>query len=94
MAEVKDPHSGGNPDERTYWLDNPKNVKKIVYALYVACAIVFLADLFPYKHHLHYGFEGWFGFYALYGFIGCVVLVLAAKLMRVFIMRDENYYDE
>jgi len=33
------------------------------------------------------------GFYALYGFIGCVVLVFVAKWMRIILMRPEKYYD-
>lgn len=85
-----------NPEgtaERTYWLDNPKNVDKVVYSLYAVCAIVFLLDVIPYKHHLHFGFENWFGFYSLYGFIACVGLVLAAKVLRVILMREEDYYD-
>ena len=34
-----------------------------------------------------------FGFYGLFGFIVCVALVLAAKWMRTFLMRPEDYYD-
>ena len=34
------------------------------------------------------------GFYAFYGFIGCVVLVLLATAMRKVLMRDEDYYDD
>ena len=33
-------------------------------------------------------------FYPVYGFVGCVVLVLVAKWMRSFLMRPEDYYDE
>jgi len=34
------------------------------------------------------------GFYALFGFVACVVLVLIAKEMRKVLMRDEDYYDD
>ena len=34
-----------------------------------------------------------FGFHAVYGFVACVVLVLAAKQLRRVLMRDENYYE-
>lgn len=30
--------------------------------------------------------------YAIYGFIGCVVLVLVGRVLRRFVMRDERYY--
>ena len=80
-------------DERTYWLDDKKNVDKICYALYTVCAVVALADFFPYKHHLHFDFEYWPGFYSIYGFVACVALVLAATQLRKVLMRDEDYYD-
>ena len=37
--------------------------------------------------------EGYFGFYSLYGFCACVVLVLVAKEMRKVLMRDEDHYE-
>ena len=80
-------------NERKYWLDDPRNVDKIVYGLYAICALVGLLDLFPYKHHLHFDFEYWPGFYSIYGFVACFGLVLAAKQLRKIVMRDEDYYD-
>jgi len=44
--------------------------------------------------HGPFAIEYIWGFYALYGFVGCVFLVLAAKLMRVILMRPEDYYDK
>ena len=81
-------------DERKYWLDDPKSVDKICYALYAICAIFALADFFPYKHHLHFDFEYWKGFSSIYGFVSCVALVLAATQLRKVLMRDEDYYDD
>ena len=78
--------------ERKYWLDEPRNVKKVVYALYAICALLFGADLFVHKHS-HFDFENWFGIFALFGFVACVALVLAAKVLRVLLKRDEDYYD-
>tara|TARA_R110002012_G_scaffold30211_1_gene91965 strand:+ start:106 stop:396 length:291 start_codon:yes stop_codon:yes gene_type:complete len=89
-SKTPEPHS--NPDEKAYWLDNPRNVNKIVIAVFIVCALLFAADGF-YDKHPHFEAESWFGFYAIYGFVMCVGLVLAAKLMRTFLMRDEDYYD-
>ena len=33
------------------------------------------------------------GFYAFYGFLGSVGLVLTAKMLRVILMKPEDYYD-
>lgn len=81
-----------NTEGRRSWLDDPKNGRKIVLALFALCGVLFLADGF-YEKHSHFSAEDVFGFYALYGFVMCVVLVIGAKLMRVFLMRDEDYYD-
>lgn len=75
-----------------HWLDDPSNVKKIVRALFVVCGLLFVADAF-YEKHSHFEAENIFGFYAIYGFVMCVALVLAAKVLRIFLMRDEDYYD-
>jgi hypothetical protein len=78
--------------ERTYWLDHPRNVDRLVYSLYAVCALLILADLFMDRHG-PFAIERAFGFYGIFGFVACVGLVLAAKELRKFIMRPENYYD-
>jgi hypothetical protein len=79
-------------NDRKYWLDEPRNVDRIFYALCALCALLGLADLFYHKH-VHYRWESWFAFYGVYGFVCCVALVLTAKQMRKIVMRDERYYD-
>ena len=32
------------------------------------------------------------GSYAIYGFVGCVILVLLGRVLRRFVMRGEDYY--
>ncbi len=81
-----------NSDERKYWLDEPNNVKKVIYALCIVCVGLFLADALYHKHS-HFEAENFFGFYAIFGFVVCVALVLAAKWMRILLMRPEDYYD-
>lgn len=85
------PHSPDNG--RKYWLDNPKNVDKVYWSVIVVSALLFLCDALYHKHP-QFGIEKAFGFYGLFGFIACVGLVLAAKGLRVWLMRGEDYYDE
>jgi hypothetical protein len=80
----------------------PKNVRIVLRLLFTACAAVFLLDIVDLVlpllglHELRHAetpWEGLPGFYAIYGFVACVLLVLAAKEMRKVLMRDEDYYD-
>lgn len=82
------------PGEKTYWLDDKKNVDKIWYALIGICALTVIADLFYHKH-VKYAVEDFIpGMYGWYALIGCVFLVLSAKILRKVVMRDEAYYDK
>lgn len=82
-----------DPAQDKGWFDDKRNVRKIVWALVIVCAGLFAADGFYHKHP-YFAVEGFFGFYAIYGFVMCVGLVLGAKVMRKFLMRDEDYYDK
>ncbi len=82
-----------NVGERTHIFDNPANVKRVLVMLYAACALLLLAD-FVLHRHIEHPLEELPGFYAVYGFVGCVTLVVAAKELRRLVMRPEDYYDE
>jgi hypothetical protein len=73
--------------------DNPENVKKAIYVLFAICGFTFALDFFV-SRHVDHPWEALFGFYAVYGFVACVILVLAAKEMRKILMRKEDYYDD
>jgi hypothetical protein len=84
MAEQQEP-SG--------FFDKPENISKMLKVFYVVCALLVIADFIVHRH-IYHDWENIPAFYAIYGFIGCVVLVLIAREMRKFLMRGENYYDE
>jgi hypothetical protein len=79
-------------NEKKYWLDDPANVRKVYYGLWVACIVLAALDLFYHKH-VHYDFEELIGFFGFFGFVACVGLVLASKGLRRIVMRDEDFYD-
>jgi len=67
-------------------------LKRGLAIFYALCAALFLIDFLPWRHAEN-PLDGLWGFYAFYGFVACVALVLIAKWMRTFLMRDQNYYD-
>lgn len=85
--------SGQKKGERTYWLDDSRNVTKIFYALVALCVVVLAADFGAYHKHGHFEFEQLPGFNAFFGFLAYLGLVLSATLLRKLLKRDEDYYD-
>lgn len=78
--------------DKRHMFDNPRNVRRVVYALFAICALTFAGDFFV-ERHVDHPWEVLFGFYAVYGFVACVLLVLVAKEMRKVLMRKEDHYD-
>ncbi len=78
-------------NNKKHFFDKKENIRRVIHVFYTLCALLLMADLVVDRHILH-SWENLFGFYALFGFIACVVLVLVAKQMRKVLMRDENYY--
>lgn len=79
--------------EKKYLFDNPKNVELLLKVFYAICIFLVVVDFIVHRHIL-LAWENIPAFYAIYGFIACVVLVVLAKIMRIYVMRDEEYYDE
>ncbi len=74
------------------WVDKPANQRLVRRFIYIACALLFIAD-FVVHRHISTPAERIPAFYALYGFVALVGVVMAAKGLRRLIMRDEGYYD-
>lgn len=95
MAVKKNP----DPTEKPGWFDRPENVGKVLKGLYIACGFFVVLDIFfwiiGFDKHPYFKWEQWPGFYAIYGFVACVLLVLVSKyVLRPLVMRDEDYYEE
>lgn len=80
------------------WFQRPSNFRRILLGLFGACVLIVLVDLLfwiaGYDKHPHFAWEQWPGFYAVFGFVACVVLVLVSRfILRPLVMRDEDYYD-
>jgi hypothetical protein len=79
-----------NP-EKQHIFDDPNNVRRVVRTLVVICIGLVISDFIYHRHVIH-PWEGLPGFYALFGFVACVGLVMIARELRKLIMRDEDYY--
>ena len=80
------------PEQKSRWLDHPENVTRLYRVVWVAGIALVLAELFVHRHE-EVEFAGWFAFYALFGFVACVALVVTAKALRRVLKRPEDYYE-
>ena len=85
--------SENKKDEKIYFFDKPENIKRVLYVFYTLCVILVLAD-FVIHRHVILVWENIPAFYAIYGFVACVSLVVVAKLIRKVVMRKEDYYND
>ena len=93
MSKNDAAESAGNGADKAHIFDNPANVRRVLVLLYAVCGLLLLADLALHRHVEH-PLEGLPGFYAVFGFVGCVSLVVVAKELRRLVMRPEDYYDD
>ena len=80
-------------NEKKYLFDNPRNVNRLLATFFSSLVVLLIIEFFIHKHP-HFPWEGWLEFYAVYGFVACVVLVIVAKyILRPIMRRREDYYD-
>lgn len=78
---------------KTHMFDKPGNVKRVLIIFFSSLLVLLAVDFFIHKH-TYFPWEEWPEFYAFFGFVACVVLVLTAKyILRPLVKRDENYYE-
>ena len=69
-----------------------KGVKKIGYIILI---LVFIVDFFIPRHEIHFIGDKIPGFWSIFGFVACILIILISKWIgHLGIMQDENYYHE
>lgn len=64
-------------------------------ASYVFLGLLVVVDVVIPRHHPHFLGDLVPGFWALFGLIACVLIVVVSKwLGKRFLFREENYYDQ
>ena len=73
-------------------------LKTVIGIGYAVLVLVVVLDAIPAvvdKEHAHTRPEHWPAFWAVFGFVGCVLLVVVSKLYGHFaVSTREDYYDE
>ncbi len=77
---------------KDHWLVRKDTIRKLWWLFGAILAATVAADFFVY-HKAYFGIDGTFGFGAWFGFLACVLMVLFAKGLGVFLKRRDTYYD-
>ena len=76
-----------------YLYENSAIFRNAFKVLCGICAALFIAGMLTEKHP-YFDVEKFGGFYAVYGLLAYIVLVLAGKyLLRPLVKRKEDYYE-
>ena len=74
--------------------DTRKIISGAVFGwLAAVCTALVVLEWFVHRHAT-YPWEGWPGFYAIFGFVAFAGIVLLGKQLRRVIRRDDDYYDD
>ena len=79
------------PDD--HWLARPRTVRLLWVVFIAVLVLTVVADFFV-DHHGVFGIDGTVGFYAWYGFLSCLVLVVGAKALGAVLSRPDDYYGD
>lgn len=78
--------------QKIYFFDRPENIDRLLKGFYVICALLVAADFIVHRH-TKIMLESLPAFYAIFGFVAFVLLVIGSIALRKLIMRKEDYYD-
>lgn len=68
--------------------------RNLLIAIYVWClAVMVVAGLFIHWH-IYFGWQELIAFFAIYGFAACVFLIYFAKGLRLWLPKEEDYYEK
>ncbi len=79
--------------EDKHWLIRPQIIRLLWRIGLFVLLLTVLAAL-TYEAHPYFGYDGWFAFYATFGFFSCVGMVFFAKFLAVFLKRPDDYYEK
>jgi len=75
------------------YFDRPQTKKLLWRLLWGVCALSLILEFFVHRES-HFPQDDFFGFYAVLGFVACMVCILVAKGLSFILKKDVTYYDE
>jgi hypothetical protein len=80
-------------EAQKHWLVRRATIRQLWIWGGVLLALLIIADLFVHGHPV-FGIDGMFAFYAWYGLLSCIAMVLFAKVLGTVLKRPEDYHGD
>ncbi len=80
-------------DEAKHWLVRPRTIRWLWGGFGLILAGLVLGDFFVHGH-ASFGVDSTFAFYAWYGLVTCIAMVLFAKALGILLKRRDDYYGD
>lgn len=84
-------NSNGNT-ESTQWLDRPEAVTTL-WKFFALVLVLTVVIEFAVTLHPHFKIEAFPAFNAIFGFLSCIVMIVVAKILAIWLKRPDTYYD-
>jgi hypothetical protein len=75
------------------FLSRPQTIRRLWWGFSVLLALTVAAQLVIYVKG-YFTVDGWFGFGAVYGFLSCLLMVLAAKALGYLLKKPADFYQQ
>jgi len=75
-----------------HWLARPSTIRRLQIGAIVFLVLLLGAEALI-EMHPHFGFDGIFGFNALLGFFGGLVILFGSKAIGAILKQYDTYYD-
>ena len=79
-------------DSKDY-LSRPQTIRRLWWGFSIVLALTVAAQLVIYVKG-YFVVDSWFGFGAIYGFLSCLLMVLAAKGLGYILKKPADFYQQ
>ena len=70
------------------------SVKRVLIICTITLLVTIILEIALVHHHIEYWWHGFIGFDIIFGFAGCVAIIIVSKLiLKPLVQRKEDYYD-
>ncbi len=81
-------------DSHKDWIYRDSTKKLLMRLLLIGCTVSVLAEVLVLGRQDKFGVDGFFGFYAILGFVSCTMMIFLAKGLGLFLKVRTDFYED